>query len=71
MVYFINFYKQRVDYIMMDKFKISVANPMFNISFPASKKIIYNNNFMSFFHEVINQVGTNKSSSSSYLFLLK
>jgi hypothetical protein len=48
-----------------------VTNPMFNISFPASKKIIYNNNFMSFFHEVINQVGTNKSSSSSYLFLLK
>jgi hypothetical protein len=69
MVNFINFNEQWVDYIVMDQFKISVTNPMFDISLPSSKKIFDNNNFMPFSNEVINQVGTNKSSSSSYLLL--
>ena len=39
---------------MMDKFKISMTNPVFNISLSSSKKIVYNNNLMSSFHEIVN-----------------
>lgn len=67
MVDFINFDEQRIDDIMVNKFEVLMAEPVFYIAFPSGKKIIGNDDLMALHHQVVSQVRSNETSSSSYL----
>ncbi|KAK3929116.1 Rho-related GTP-binding protein RhoH [Frankliniella fusca] len=64
MINFIHFYEQRIDYVMVNQFKIFMSNPMFYISFTASKEVVNHNYFMTFHHQTVNKMRSNKPSTT-------
>jgi hypothetical protein len=59
----ITFDEERIDDVVIDQFKILVANPVFNISFAAGEEIISDDHLVALEHQPIDQMRANETNS--------
>jgi len=69
-VYFVNFQKYRVDYVMTNQFKMRIAQKMADIVSAAGIKIIETNDFIIFFQQPFTEMGTQESRSAGNKYAL-
>ena len=53
--------------IVMNELKVFMTDPVLNVTFATRKKVIRNCDFVSLYHELVNEVRTNKARSASHL----
>ncbi|MPC20152.1 hypothetical protein E2C01_013083 [Portunus trituberculatus] len=51
----VNFNVQRVDNVVVDQFKVLVADPVLYITFPSGEEVVHYNNLMALHHEPVHQ----------------
>lgn len=52
---------------MIDELKVFVTNPVFDISFSPREEVVHHRYLVSVHHQLVSEVGANKTSSSSNL----
>ena len=58
---------ERVDNVMMKKFKILMADPMLHIAFTAGEEVVNDRHLMTFHHQSVNQMRAHKARTSRHL----
>lgn len=55
------------DHVMVDQFKVLMADPVLHIAFAAGEEIVHHSHLMAIHHQLVSQVGSHKACTSGDL----
>lgn len=58
---------ERLHHIVINELKVFVANPVLHIPFPSSEEVVHHGHLVAIHHQLVSQVGTHKTSTTSDL----